>query len=196
MKLLKIYGLILSAGFSGRMQKFKPLLDYKGKSFIQNIVKQLSTVCDKIIIVTGYKADEIKENILQLKNKISYELVFNPDYERGMFTSLQAGIRAVKGADWVLYHFVDQPGLPKTFYSDLIKQIDENHNWIQPSVKGEKGHPILIRHELFKLIIDASINSNLRDVSRNSIVKKKFWECEYKEIFQDIDKEEDYRNIK
>ena len=188
--------MILSAGFSGRMQKFKPLLDYEGKSFVQNIMIQLSPVCDKIIIVTGYKADEIKENILLQKNKIRYELVFNPDYERGMFTSLQAGIRAVKDADWILHHFVDQPGLPKTFYSDFIKQIDEYHNWIQPSIKGEKGHPILIHNELFKLITDADINSNLRNVSRNSIVKKKFWECKYKEIFQDIDTEEDYKNIK
>ncbi|MFH1528500.1 MAG: NTP transferase domain-containing protein [Bacteroidota bacterium] len=40
----KIHGLILSAGLSGRMGKFKPLLHYKGKSFIQNIVFKLNSV--------------------------------------------------------------------------------------------------------------------------------------------------------
>jgi molybdenum cofactor cytidylyltransferase len=190
-----IYGLILSAGLSGRIGKFKPLLNYKGKSFLQNIIIKLSNICEKIIIVTGYNADEVKENIEQLNNAIRSEFVFNPDYEIGMFTSLQAGIRKAKEADWVLYHFVDQPGLPQTFYSDIIQQIDNNHNWIQPSVNGIKGHPILIHSELFELIINASKESNLRDVSKNSIVKKKFWECNYREIFQDIDTEEDYLKI-
>ena len=112
-----------------------------------------------------------------------------------MFTSLQAGIRKVTEANWILYHFVDQPGLPQTFYSDFMKQIDDNHNWIQPMLNGEKGHPILIHYELFETVQKASKDSNLREVSRNSIVKKKFWECGYQEIFQDIDTEEDYLSL-
>jgi molybdenum cofactor cytidylyltransferase len=190
-----VYGLIISAGLSGRIGKFKPLLNYREKSFLQNIIIKLSEVCEKIIVVTGYKADELKENIEQLKEKISYEVVFNPDYEIGMFTSLQAGIRKAQEADWILYHFVDQPGLPQTFYSDFINQIDKNYNWIQPSINGEKGHPLLIHNKLFKSIIDASKDSNLRAISRSPIVMKKFWECSYREIFQDIDTEEDYLNL-
>jgi molybdenum cofactor cytidylyltransferase len=191
-----VSGLIISAGLSGRIRKFKPLLNYKGNTFLQNITAKLSGVCDKVIIVTGYKANEVKENIEQLNGKIKYKIVFNPDYEKGMFTSLQAGIRKAKEADWILYHFVDQPGLQQTFYSDFLQQIDDNHNWIQPSINGENGHPILIHKELFELIINASKESNLRDLSKNSIVKKKFWECNYKEIFQDIDTEEDYQSMK
>ena len=196
MKHLKIYGLILSAGFSGRMQKFKPLLDYKGKFFIQNIMLQLSAVCHKIIIVSGYKANEIKENISQLKYKIQYELVFNPDYESGMFTSLQAGIRKAQDADWILYHFVDQPGLPDNFYIEFVKQIDSEYNWIQPSYKKRHGHPILLGKDLFELIVNPSVESNLREISKYPIVKKKYWGSGYNEIFQDIDTEEDYNNLK
>jgi molybdenum cofactor cytidylyltransferase len=177
------------------MGKFKPLLNYKGKSFLQNITNKLSEACNKIIIVTGFKADVVKENIEHLMTKIKYELVFNSDYEKGMFTSLQVGISKAYDADWILYHFVDQPGLPHTFYSDFIKQIDDNHNWIQPMLNGEKGHPILIHNELFKLIISASTDSNLRELSNSSIVNKKYWECNYQEIFQDIDTEENYLNL-
>ena len=190
-----IYGLILAAGLSGRIGKFKPLLNYKGKSFLQNIIIKLNAVCNKIIIVTGFKSDAVKENIEQLNYKAEYELIFNPEYEKGMFTSLQAGIRKVKDADWILYHFVDQPGLPQSFYSTFIKQIDNNFNWIQPMLTGEKGHPILLHNEIFELIINASKDSNLREISKNSIIKKKFWECSYREIFQDIDTEEDYREL-
>jgi molybdenum cofactor cytidylyltransferase len=191
----KIHGLILSAGLSGRMGKFKPLLTYKGKSFIQNIVLKLNSVCYKIIVVTGYKASEVEENVNQLNLPSKIEFVFNSEYETGMFTSLQAGLAKALESDWIIYHFVDQPGLPEDFYKEFVKQIDDKHNWIQPKIKEQKGHPILIKKDLFQTIINAPLNSNLRLFSNHPIVKKKFWECGYAEIFQDIDTEEDYSKL-
>ncbi len=177
------------------MKMFKPLMPYKGKSFIHNIVHKLHYACDKIIIVTGYKANEVEKNINDLNLHSKIEIVFNPEYEEGMFTSLQKGITEAKNCDWLLYHFVDQPGLPENFYFDFIKQTNNNCNWIQPVHKEQKGHPILIGNELFELIINSSPDSNLKDISENPIVKKKYWECDYKEIFQDIDTEEDYLRL-
>ena len=191
----KINGLILSAGLSGRMKKFKPLLLYKNKSFLQNIALKLNKVCNKIIVVTGYKAEEVEENVNQLNLLSKIDFVFNPDYEKGMFTSLKAGLKKAGDADWILYHFVDQPGLPSTFYSEFLKQIDDEHNWIQPVMENRGGHPILIRKELFDLILNEPDDSNLRAISNNPVVKKKFWECGYKEIFQDIDTEEEYLKL-
>ena len=177
------------------MGKFKPLLSYKGKSFIQNIVLRLDSVCDKIIVVTGYKANEVEENVNQLNLPSKIEFVFNSEYEKGMFTSLQAGLAKALGSDWIIYHFVDQPGLPEDFYKEFVKQIDDKYNWIQPKIKEQKGHPILIKRNLFQIILDANLNSNLREISNDPMVKKKFWECGYAEIFQDIDTEEDYSKL-
>jgi len=191
----RIYGLVLSAGLSGRMGKFKPLLTYKGKSFIQDIAFKLSTVCDKVIIVTGFKPDEVQSSMKQLKVSSEIKFVFNSEYEKGMFTSLQAGLKAAENSDWVLYHFVDQPGLPEKFYTEFINQIDNNFNWIQPSFKKQSGHPILIHKNLYNLIKNKSTKSSLREISKNTAVKKKFWDCDFEEIFQDIDNEEDYANL-
>jgi len=195
LKSSKTHGLILSAGLSERMGKFKPLLSYKGKSFLQNIALKLNSVCDKIIVVTGYKAIEVEENVNQLNLTSKIEFVHNESYEKGMLTSLQAGLAKAIESDWIIYHFVDQPGLPEVFYKEFVKQIDNNHNWIQPKIKEQKGHPILIKRNLFQIILDAPLNSNLREISNESIVKKKFWECGYAEIFQDIDTEEDYSKL-
>ena len=177
------------------MGKFKPLLSYKGKSFIQNIVLKLNPVCDKIIIVTGYNTTQVEENVNQLNLSASIEFVYNEDYEKGMFTSLQTGLAKAFEGDWLLYHFVDQPGLPEKFYPDFIEQIDDKHNWVQPKTGERKGHPLLIKKELFRIIIDAPFNSNLRMVSKNPKVSKKYWECAYPEIFQDIDTEGDYLKL-
>jgi len=198
----KINGLIVAAGLSGRMKSFKPLVDYKGKPFIINIVLKLEVICDQIFIVTGHEADELKTSVIndltkanrtELLKKIFF--VYNDSFQKGMFTSLQKGISAAKNYDWILYHFVDQPGLPIDFYPNFINQIDLNYNWIQPSYKNKSGHPILIKSDLLDLIINASEDSILKEISKSPEVKKKYWGCNYKEIFQDIDTEEDYSKL-
>jgi molybdenum cofactor cytidylyltransferase len=184
------------------MKSFKPLADYKGKSFIINIILKLEVICDQIFIVTGHKADELKTSIIndltkanqtELLKKIFF--VYNDSFQKGMFTSLQKGILAAKNCDWILYHFVDQPGLQSNFYKIFINQIDSKHNWIQLSYNNKNGHPILIKSDLFDLIINASEDSILKEISKSSEVKKKYWECNCKEIFQDIDTDEDLEII-
>ena len=195
LKSSKINGLIISAGLSQRMGKFKPLLGYKGKSFIQNIVLRLDSVCDKIIIVTGFKANEVTEDVNQLNINSKIEFVFNSEYEKGLFTSLQAGLAKAVESNWIIYHFVDQPGLPEEFYKEFVKQIDDKHNWIQPKIKSQKGHPVLIHKSLIEHILSCSNDSNLREISNDPMVKKKFWGCGYREIFQDVDTQKDYSEL-
>lgn len=192
----KIYAILLSAGLSGRMKKFKPLLMYKGNSFVQNIVLKLNKVCDEIIIVTGYKSKEVEENVKQLNLHPKINFVFNSDYEKGMFTSLKTGLRKAADVEWILYQFVDQPGLPLKFYSEFLEQIDEDHNWIQPAIQNRRGHPILIKKELFELVLKTPDDFSLREISNGPLVKKKYWECEFDEIFQDVDTEEDYLKLR
>ena len=184
------------------MKMFKPLAEYKGKTFINNLIIKLDKICDEIIVVTGFKSDELKTEVIkslkeesQLETLKKIKFIFNESFQKGMFTSLQKGISEIKNCDWILYHFVDQPGLPENFYPDFIKQADSDYNWIQPVNKGQKGHPILLGKDLFELIANSSPDSNLREISKNPKVKKKFWDCNYKEIFQDIDTIEDYSGL-
>jgi molybdenum cofactor cytidylyltransferase len=199
MKDLAITGLIVSAGKSGRMGSFKPLMDYKGKTFLERIILNLNSVCEEIVVVTGFNSESLqKETINQLSNKSEVLLsdkirfVENENYANGMFTSLQKGLSLIGSCDWILYHFVDQPGLPIEFYKEFIAQIDQIHNWIQPSYDNRNGHPILFSNEIVDLILSSNENSNLRELSKSSIAKKKRWDCTYKNVLQDIDTQEDY----
>lgn len=191
-----ITGIILTAGLSGRMNSFKPLLKLNdGKTFIQNIAGKLIQVCDEVIIVTGFKSNEIEENLNSIKQKEKLRFVFNENYQLGMFTSLQAGLREAN-SKWFLYHFVDQPSLPLSFYSDFIKQIDNQFNWIQPINNNRKGHPILFDDFVKNKILEISIDKTLRDVTQDNSIKKKFWECDTDLIFQDLDSPKDYKRTK
>lgn len=192
----KITGLIIAAGLSSRMGVFKPMLDYKGKKFIDCVIDNLLLVCSKIIIVTGNKEQIIKNHIASVYsvNEV-IDLKYNQDYEKGMFGSLKKGIAEFTNNEWLLYHFVDQPDLTTEFYSQFVSQIENEYDWIQPTLNGRKGHPILFSNNVVQKILDADDNSNLRFISNDKSIKKKYWECELKSIFTDIDTQKDFNNL-
>lgn len=195
-KKFNITGIILSAGLSGRMNAFKPLLKLpNGKTFIQAIVEKLFSVCDEIIVVTGHKRNEIEENLYPIDQKEKIKLIFNENYKSGMFTSLKAGLTKAN-SKWFLYHFVDQPSLPTSFYSDFANQIDDQFNWIQPTYQNRKGHPILFDSYVRELILKSSGNKTLRNIAQDKSIKKMFWECGTELIFQDIDINNEYNSIR
>jgi molybdenum cofactor cytidylyltransferase len=191
--------LLIAAGLSSRMGKFKPLLPYNDEPIIMSVIKKIVQVSNRVFIVTGYREKEITITVKeyfqgsQLNEKITF--VSNRTFEIGMFSSLQKGLEAGKECDWLLYHFVDQPKLPHKFYNDFISEINNKFDWIQPSFKDKKGHPVLIKNSLFKNIIEADENSSLKELVNSKIVKKKIWDCSYEEILSDIDTPKDYNEL-
>jgi len=194
-----LHSLVITAGLSSRMGKFKPLLIYQNEPIIISIIKKLIPFSQNVFVVTGFKEEEVIKTIedyfpkTELKDKIV--VVSNHNYEKGMFTSLQRGLSKAGNCDWLLYHFVDQPLLPENFYSDFINQIDDEYNWIQPSFNDKRGHPVLIRKTFFNSIIQAEENSSLKEITKSENMNKKIWNCHYKEILVDIDTLEDYNAI-
>lgn len=185
---LSICGLVLAAGFSSRMKQFKPLMKINDKSFIQTVVEKSITVCDKIIVVTGFNSELIANHIAGFSPQLLSRIILanNSQFERGMFSSLQTGLKFCLDSDWVLYHFVDQPVLPIEFYKNFIAQIDNKYNWIQPKYNERKGHPLLLSRDTVNKVLDAPETSTLRELKIN-FPNQKLWNCKYNEIFYDFD---------
>jgi molybdenum cofactor cytidylyltransferase len=210
----KIDGLILSAGLSSRIGSQKALLMYNEFNFITNIILKLSAVCQNIIVVTGYQSEDVEKSFNNYltagKNKIAsvfgfthseidnlFERTFfikNIQFEKGMFNSLQTGLSNLKNSEYVLYHFVDQPTLPVQFYKRIIMEINDCVDWIQPVYENKKGHPIIFSKNAASIILNSGTNNNLRDIKK-IISNKKYWQCDYPEIFDDIDTISRYNNI-
>lgn len=188
-------GLLISAGYSRRMEQFKPLMLYKNKSFVETIVEKLLTVCEKVIVVTGFKSDEV-ESVCSSQFADRVDCVFNPNFESGMFTSLQTGLTELKDSDWVIYHFVDQPFHEEKFYNELVKQIDDKFDWIQPCYKGKEGHPVIFNKKVIEIIAESPLDSNLRMIRDLPIVRKNYWDCSYPKVLIDIDTPDDLKKIK
>jgi molybdenum cofactor cytidylyltransferase len=174
------------------MGKPKALLLQNNLPFAIVILLKMQVVCENIIVVIGHSGNLIQEELkkyiddnYQLKSKVNF--ISNKNYSDGMFSSLQCGMKELSESEWILYHFVDQPKLNLKFYTKFSKQISKEFNWIQPTFEGINGHPILIHNSIFKLILDLPPDSSLRDLNIHSDVRRKFWQCDYPEISQDID---------
>ena len=205
---MKVTGLIIASGYSSRMTEFKPLLKFKEHSFLITIVQKVLSITPEIVIVTGYNNNlilsEIENYFDVTTNQISSEewnvnsnikIVHNSKYHEGMFTSLQTGIRFLSEIDWILYHFVDQPSLPFNFYRDFIEELNPNYEWIQPQFGGHNGHPILLSKNICSHIKTAEPSTNLKMIRDAMEIKKRFWKCDYPQILQDIDTDEDYKKL-
>ena len=198
--IIKPNGLLIAAGLSSRMGKPKALLLQDDLPFAIVILKKMILVCDKIVVVLGHSVEKIKIELQVFINnsdelKSSVKFVTNEQFEKGMFTSLKSGLNEVKNSEWILYHFVDQPGLPGKFYQEFKDQIDDEYDWIQPTYKNEKGHPLLLHNSIFNSILELPDDSSLKEISKNSSVRKKLWDCNHKEILQDIDYPSDLKQL-
>jgi molybdenum cofactor cytidylyltransferase len=195
---LNITGLLLCAGLSGRMGTSKALMIYNGLPFAVVIIKKLLLVCKEVLVVIGYESERVEteiKNYLKADEVSNVKFVLNENYKDGMFSSMQCGLKQTSKANWILYHFVDQPSLPVLFYNQFIEKLSEGINWVQPSHNNNLGHPILFNRKVVDIILHLSENNSLRDLSNDHGITKQIWNCNYPEILQDIDTIDEFINL-
>ena len=193
-----ITGLLLCAGLSGRMGTSKALMIYHGLPFAVLIIKKLLLVCKEVIVVIGHESEKVKAEIkahLGEDENSKVMFVLNENYKDGMFSSLQYGLRNISNSDWILYHFVDQPNIPMSFYEEFAAELSEEINWLQPSYDNKPGHPILFNRKVVDTILQLNENNSLRDISNDQRIPKQIWKCNHPEVLQDIDTIEQFNNL-
>ncbi len=184
-------GIILAAGFSSRTWVFKMGLQWGEKKLIQRVIDEMKELCVRVIVVAGYKKEKITE---LTKGYSNLEVVFNPHYTKGMFTSVKEGIKQVK-SPWFFLTPGDYPLITKAIYQKLLDARDESGQCIFiPVFNGKKGHPILVKSHLVKELLEEPDDSNLRQfINRKGF---KTVEVDDDAILLDIDTMEDYQRAK
>lgn len=194
-----ISGLLLCAGLSGRMGTSKVLMIHNGLPFAVLIIKKLLLVCKEVIVVVGHESEKVESgitNYLEADESSKVKFILNEEYKDGMFSSLQCGLEHVSNADWILYHFVDQPSLPESFYTEFVRHLPDDANWFQPSTNNNLGHPILFNKHVSAIILNQDKYGSLRDLKDDKRIKRKIWKCNYPEILHDVDTIEAFNRLK
>ncbi len=149
--------IILAAGESRRMGEPKQLLPFAGKTMLECVIDAFTTPqVDEILVVLGYKAEEIAAKLREGEAPAEPQgatarrearppklrIVTNAGWKAGMFTSVQAGLRALPaGAKLVLIGLCDQPKLQRATVEQLVAEFDGKI--LIPTLSGRQGHPLL-----------------------------------------------------
>jgi len=83
---------ILAAGASRRLGQPKQLVQYKDKSLIQRAIQSAESLSPhEIIVITGADAEAVQAEV----KKTSAQSVNNPDWDKGMGTSIAKGAQSI-----------------------------------------------------------------------------------------------------
>ncbi len=186
---MSIAGLILAAGESRRMGFPKALLPYRQETFLDRLTGLFAVRCSPVIVVLGAAAERIRA---EARRPATF--VVNPDYLRGMTTSLQCGLRAVPPeSEGVLMTLVDHPAVAAETVEAILAQPRPLMR--VPRIGENRGHPVWFARELIPEFLAIPEGGAARDVVHRHFGEAEFLDLDDPGILADIDDPEAYRKL-
>lgn len=194
-----VAGLVLAGGASRRFGPGHKLLHrLAGRTILErSLAAPLSADLREVVVVTGAAHAEMQAILERLPVKV----VVNPEYERGMSTSMRAGLNLLFPADpprgyqppaAVVIFLADQPGLSRKVVNRLVETWRETGAAIViPTWKDRRRNPVLFGAELVPELLQVSGDEGGRRVVQahsDRVVQVPFADGE---LFRDIDSPQD-----
>jgi CTP:molybdopterin cytidylyltransferase MocA len=169
----------------------KALLEFGGETFLDRLVGLLGRHCAPVIVVLGAGADEIRARAARLGQA---SVVVNPEYARGMSTSLSCGLRAAPpDSTGVLFTLVDHPAVREATVAALAGGAGDRFRI--PRYRGRRGHPVYIPARLAPEFLAIPEGGSPRDVIERHRARIDYVDEEDPGILIDIDDPEAYRRL-
>ena len=195
--------IIMAAGTASRFAPLsfeihKALIEAKGEILIERQIKQLKEAgIDEVIIVTGYKAEQLK----YLKDKFGVKFIHNPDYlTRNNNASIWAAKEYLKNSYICSSdnYFIKNPFEPEVedcYYSAVYKEgptnewcIEEDYNGkIKNVVVGGKDSWIMLGHTFWSEKFSKRFVKILENEYSQPKTADKLWETIYIEHINELD---------
>lgn len=207
-----VTAVVLAAGKASRMHRLKQLLPWGDKTILETVICRLqsSSLSGEIRVVLGAEIDRIKEVLISsphIDNE-SGELIIkkNSEFERGMFSSVMAGIEGLKPGDssleGIMFMLGDMPLIKTSLYDSLLAEFRaENPSILAPRCCGRRGHPVLISTsllpDLYKMAEGAGRpEGGLRELLDERRDEIDYFETEDCSVLKDLDYREEYLRLR
>jgi CTP:molybdopterin cytidylyltransferase MocA len=191
----RITAVLLAAGLSTRMNGgFKQLMPYRGRTIVEACLETLlASTADDAVVVLGHRADEVAAAVSRFRVRTT----LNPDYERGMSTSVVAGLRAIgPDSDAMMVALVDQPHLPVAVFDAVLDRYrDTGARVVVPTIAGDTGHPVIFDLSLRDEILAVDPAKGLRSVTYAHRLETLRVPVDAVGVLDDIDTPEDYERL-
>jgi molybdenum cofactor cytidylyltransferase len=178
--------LIPAAGRSERMGRWKLVLPFEGSTIIETCVGHALRICARVLLVTGYRASELAALFAENSRVLPIE---NPEWERGMFSSIQRGIEKI-GTERFFIALGDMPFVGNAVFNALLRCPPADA--VFPVYDGRRGHPALFHERVKGEVLRADpANAKMAEIASRFSVYEMPWRDD--SILRDIDREEDLK---
>ncbi len=190
----RLSAVILAAGYSSRMGRLKPLLRLGGQTLLEMATGLFSQAGVRdIVVVTGHSAEDLRP----LAQSAGAVCVDNPDFDRGMFSSVATGVKSLPPETEAFFILpVDIPLVrPETVRRLVVIRDDNRDRIIHPCFLAERGHPPLIPASLRDEIIAWDSPGGLKALLDGHADRCLDVEVPDRNILFDVDTPDDYQEL-
>lgn len=181
---MRTAAIVPAAGSSERFGTHKLRADISGRPLIERTIASLRDAgVDDIVVVTGPGTDG-------LVNGRDVRIVTNRQPERGMFSSLQAGMEELV-ADVVLVLPGDMPFVRPATIRSLLQVFEARGGIVSPRYQGKRGHPVLLPERLTAEVLAAEPTSTLHQVISQHRDERVDLDVDDPGVLRDVDRPED-----
>ncbi len=183
----------MAAGESRRMGFPKMLLNFSGKTMIENVISNVAeSETDGILVVLGAN----REDLIDLIRKFDVKHCYNDRYKEGMLSSVRCGFSNLPSDFTAALVFQgDQPFVSASVINIVINAYRSSGKGIViPVYKGKRGHPLLLDRKYSEEIAALDPDKGLRSISYLHPEDVLEVETDVQGILRDIDTYEDYMN--
>ena len=176
--------IILAGGKSTRMGTNKMLLMYEGHPLLWHTIQSVMPFVSRVIVVTGKYDKEIREAL----GDLNVCFVYNQDYEKGMFSSVLAGVKETQ-EDFMIIPG-DCPFIQKETFEAVLSSKEDIRI---VRYHGQDGHPLYISKKYKEELLNFGLDNNLkmfRDSKKYEIIN-----VEDKNIVMNLNDINDFANI-
>jgi len=155
-----ITALILAAGYSARMGRFKPLLDLGGQTVIGRVIASFRDAgISDVRVVAGYR----RKILVPVLDRLGVEVIINYRYAEGMFSSVQAAVKSLGPSTEA---FFLMPADVPLVRAATIRYMAESYGRhpgkiLIPVFDKRRGHPTLVAARFAVEIMNYSGESGL-----------------------------------
>ena len=174
--------------------RFKPLVTIQGDTLIETIIGTLrSAGIQDVYVVVGHH----KELLAPVIEKLECIAVENPDYNRGMLSSITIGLKNIaESIDACMLMPGDIPLVNCRTIRALQTCGARNLNRIiHPVYRGKKGHPPLLPMKLMRKMEIKNGEHSFKDILRRYKRQSLDLDVDDPFILQDVDTMDDLKNL-